>query len=166
LIITELNWNESITLSDNLNITATPAYHRSNRTFATKKTLWASYVIQADNHKIFYSGDTGYGKHFKLIGDEYGPFDLALMECGQYNKKWPQSHMFPSQTAKAVIDLKTAMTIPVHWGKFAESDHSWNESVKLFLANADSLHIPVSIPLIGQPYTLGDTMRTDNWWDF
>jgi L-ascorbate metabolism protein UlaG (beta-lactamase superfamily) len=166
LIITELNWNESITLNDNLNITATPAYHRSNRTFATKKTLWASYVIEADNHKIFYSGDTGYGKHFKLIGDEYGPFDLALMECGQYNKKWPQSHMFPSQTAKAVIDLKTAMTIPVHWGKFAESDHSWNESVKLFLAKADSLHIPVSIPLIGQPYTLGDTMRSDNWWDF
>jgi L-ascorbate metabolism protein UlaG (beta-lactamase superfamily) len=165
-VITELNWTESITVNDKLKITATPAHHRSNRTLASRKTLWASYVMEADGYKIFYSGDTGYSKHFKLIGEQYGPFDLAMMECGQYNKKWSQSHMHPSQTTQAAVDLKTAMTIPVHWGKFAESDHPWNEPVQLLLKSADSLHLPVSIPFIGQPYTIGDTVLQYEWWEF
>ena len=37
---------------------------------------WAHY---------FFSGDGGYGPYFKAIGNSYGPFDLALMECGQYD---------------------------------------------------------------------------------
>jgi L-ascorbate metabolism protein UlaG (beta-lactamase superfamily) len=165
-VITELNWNEAITLTDKLKITATPAHHRSNRTFASRKTLWASYVIQADGYKIYFSGDTGYSKHFGLIGERYGPFDLAMMECGQYNKRWSQSHMHPSLTARAAMDLKASMVIPIHWAKFAESDHPWNEPVKLLLQSADSLKLPVSIPFIGQPYTIGDTALQYNWWDF
>jgi len=165
-IITELNWNDSTTLTDKVTITATPAHHRSNRTFESRKTLWASYVIKADGYKIYFSGDTGYSKHFKIIGDQYGPFDLAMIECGQYNKRWSQSHLFPTQTVQATIDLKAAMTIPIHWGKFAESDHPWNEPVKLLVASADSLHVPVSIPYIGQPYSIGDPAINYNWWDF
>jgi len=165
-IITELNWNDSIQLTNSITITATPAYHRSNRTFKTKKTLWASYVIGADSYKIFYSGDTGYGKHFKLIGQQYGPFDLAMMECGQYNVRWPHSHMFPNQAAQAAIDVGAAMTIPVHWGKYAESEHAWNEPVNLFVKAADSLKVPVTVPMLGQPYTIGTIVERFDWWNY
>ena len=64
------------------------------------------------------------------------------------------------------MDLKASMVIPIHWAKFAESDHPWNEPVKLLLQSADSLKLPVSIPFIGQPYTIGDTALQYNWWDF
>ena len=164
-IITELNWNESFKVTDSLTIIATPAHHRSNRTFEQRKTLWASYVIQAGQYKIYFSGDTGYSKHFSLIGEQYGPFDLALLECGQYNKNWSQSHMHPSQTAKAAIDLRASMVIPIHWAKFAESDHPWNEPVKLLLPNADSLKVDVTIPYIGQPYTIGSKLPLAKWWE-
>ena len=164
-VITELNWNESIKINDSLSITATPAHHRSNRTFEQRKTLWASYVIHADDYKIYFSGDTGYSNHFKIIGDQYGPFDLALLECGQYNKNWPQSHMHPSQTAKAAVDLRASMIIPIHWAKFVESDHPWNEPIKLLLANTDSLHLPVAVPYIGQPYSIGSTPHLTKWWE-
>ncbi|HEX8462494.1 MAG TPA: MBL fold metallo-hydrolase, partial [Segetibacter sp.] len=159
-MITELNWNDSVKLTNSITITATPARHRSNRTLETKKTLWASYVINADGYKIFYSGDTGYGLHFKLIGQQYGPFDLAMMECGQYNIKWPQSHMFPNETAQAAVDVRAAMTIPVHWGKYAESEHAWNEPVSLFKKAADSLKLRVTVPFIGLPYTIGTIVET------
>jgi L-ascorbate metabolism protein UlaG (beta-lactamase superfamily) len=165
-IITELNWNDSIKLTNTITITAAPAHHRSNRTFKTNKTLWASYVISADGYKIFYSGDSGYSQHFKKIGQQYGPFDLALMECGQYNIKWPHSHMFPNQTAQAALDLGAAVTIPVHWGKYAESEHAWNEPVNLLLNAADSLKVPVTVPFIGQPYTIGTTVKRFDWWNF
>lgn len=165
-MITELNWNDSTKVSEHLTITATPAHHRSNRTFKkVRKTLWASYVIKTDGYKLFFSGDTGYSRHFKLIGNQYGPFDLALLECGQYNVKWPQSHMFPRQTAQAATDLRAAMTLPIHWGKYAESEHVWNESVNLYVKAADSLRVPVTVPRIGEPYTLGTAAKRADWWN-
>jgi L-ascorbate metabolism protein UlaG (beta-lactamase superfamily) len=165
-MITELNWNDSVKLTGSITITATPAHHRSNRTLKQKKTLWASYVISADGYKIFYSGDSGYSDHFKKIGEQYGPMDLAMMECGQYNLKWPQSHMFPYQSVQAAIDIGAAMTIPVHWGKYAESEHAWNEPVNLFKKAADSLKVPVTVPFIGLPYTIGTVMEIPHWWNY
>jgi L-ascorbate metabolism protein UlaG (beta-lactamase superfamily) len=58
------------------------------------------------------------------------------------------------------------MILPVHWGKFAESTHPWNESVNLLLPVADSLKISVTIPKIGQPYTLGNAPERSGWWNF
>ncbi|PJJ83631.1 MBL fold metallo-hydrolase [Mucilaginibacter auburnensis] len=164
-VITELNWGEAITINEQLNITAMPAHHRSGRGFNGNKTLWASYVIEADGYKMFYSGDTGYTAHFKTIGEHFGPFDLAVMECGQYNTMWSQNHMFPDQTAQAAADLKAKMILPVHWGKFAEAYHGWNESVKTMLPVADSLNVQVTVPKIGEPYTVGTAPLRTPWWN-
>lgn len=38
------------------------------------KTLWASWVIVADNKQVYYSGDSGYHIHYKNIGDCFGPY--------------------------------------------------------------------------------------------
>ena len=131
--IIELNWYQSIMLSGGIKITATPARHQSGRTFGENKTLCASFVINADGSNMFYSGDGGYGPHFKQIGQRFGPFDLAFMECGQYSPNWLFLHMLPSQTAQAGLDLQAKMIQPIHWAKFAESNHPWNEPVKLML---------------------------------
>jgi L-ascorbate metabolism protein UlaG (beta-lactamase superfamily) len=82
-----------------------------------------------------------------------------MMECGQYNIKWPQSHMFPQQTAQAAKDIGAAITIPVHWGKYAESEHGWNESINLLVKAADSLRVPITVPFIGEPYTIGTVVE-------
>ena len=163
--VTELQWEEAVRISESLRIIATPAHHRSNRTFAQRKTLWASYVIEAEGYKIYFSGDTGYSPHFKQIGEQHGPFDVALIECGQYNIKWSQNHLFPWQTARAAQDLKASLLIPAHWAKFAESTHPWNEPVKMLLPSADSLQIPVFTPYIGQPYVVGQPVEKQDWWN-
>jgi L-ascorbate metabolism protein UlaG (beta-lactamase superfamily) len=163
-IIRELNWHESIQVDAHTRITLTPSRHTSGRTLKRDKTLWGSFVIQAGDRRFFYSGDGGYGRHFAAIGSQYGPFDITLMECGQYSENWPEHHMFPEQTARAAKELKSKMIIPVHWGKFAESGHLWNESVKRLIPAADSLGIPVCIPKLGQSYTWGTPVRFDGWW--
>lgn len=164
--IVELNWHQQYELPNGIKITATPARHTSNRTFAAKKTLWASYVIAASNYRLFYSGDGGYGNHFKQIGRQYGPFNLALMECGQYNQNWLSHHMLPKQTAQAAADLQAKMIQPVHWAKFAEAAHPWNEPVQLLIPAAQALGITVSTPRIGEPYTLGQPAKRAVWWAF
>jgi L-ascorbate metabolism protein UlaG (beta-lactamase superfamily) len=165
--IIELNWNQSALLPGGLRITATPAQHRSNRSYSHEnKTLWVSYVIQADRYRLFYSGDSGYGPHFKKIGRQYGPFDLALLECGQYSPNWPWTHLWLGQAAQAAVDLQARLLQPVHWAKFVEANHPWNEPIEKLLPAAQKLSIPLNVPRIGEPYTLGDPPRQEVWWDF
>lgn len=165
--ITELNWNQSVTLPGGLGITCTPAQHKSNRTYGTEnKTLWASYVIQTNGYRLFYSGDSGYGPHFKHIGKQYGPFDLALLECGQYSPNWPWTHLWLGQAAQAAVDLRARLLQPIHWAKFVEANHPWNEPIKKLLPTAKKLGMPINVPRIGEPYTLGDPPKLSPWWDF
>jgi L-ascorbate metabolism protein UlaG (beta-lactamase superfamily) len=163
--IIELNWNQSITLPGGLRLTATPAQHHSKRTFNKENnTLWASYVIQTGQYRVFYSGDGGYGSHFKQIGQQYGPFDLALLECGQYNQTYV--HLGLGQAAQAAVDLHARLLQPIHWAKFPEANHPWNEPIKTLLPAAEKLGIQVNVPRIGEPYTLGDPPKKVAWWEF
>lgn len=165
--IIELNWNQSTTLPGGIKITATPAQHKSNRSYSTEnKTLWASYVIKIGNYNLYYGGDSGYGAHFKQIGQKYGPFDLALLECGQYSPNWPWTHLLLGQSAQAAVDLQARMLQPVHWAKFPEANHPWNEPIKALIPAAKKLNIELNIPRIGEPYALGQPAKKAVWWDF
>ena len=64
------------------------------------------FSVRYPQQKIYYSGDSGYGPHFKAIGDEFGPVDLAIMENGQYDQDWKYIHMMPDETAQAADDLR------------------------------------------------------------
>ncbi|PAW94712.1 hypothetical protein CKK33_14895 [Mucilaginibacter sp. MD40] len=165
--IVELNWDQSVTLPTGLQITATPAQHKSNRTYSQEnKTLWASFVINTGSYRMYYSGDSGYGPHFKQIGEKYGPFDIAFLECGQYSPNWPWAHLWIGQAAQAAADLNARLLQPVHWAKFVAANHPWNEPVNKLLPAAAKSGIPVSVPRIGEPYYLGEPPKTYVWWNF
>ena len=134
--ITELNWGVRF-VTEGINITATPAIHISGRGLGIKQTLWASYVLYLHGFNIFIGGDSGYGSHFKQIGEEYGPFDIAVLENGQYNKNWHDIHLFPEETLTATRELRAEVLFPVHWGKFCLGFHPWNEPAKRIWAAAD-----------------------------
>lgn len=148
--IIELNLGEYYSHNDTLRITSGQARHFSGRGLTSRmSTLWSSYIITSGNHNIFFSGDSGYGPHFKDIGDKYGPFGHAFLECGQYNENWPLIHMKPEETVQAAIDLNTNKFTPVHWGKFALSLHPWDEPPKKAEAEAQRLDQKIEIPAFG-----------------
>jgi L-ascorbate metabolism protein UlaG (beta-lactamase superfamily) len=124
------DWWDGFMDESGLKITATPTRHFSGRLISDRnKTLWCSWVIKAKNHNLFFGGDSGYGKHFPEIGEKYGPFDLTMLECGQYNPNWPFIHSMPEQTITAHLDLKGEYVLPTHWGKFKLSLHPWDEPI-------------------------------------
>ena len=164
--IIELDWWEEITLFDELLIVFTPTQHFSGRgLFDRDETLWGSYVIQGRHHKIYFSGDSGYFKGFKEIGDKYGPFDYTFMECGAYNEKWYFVHMFPEETAQAQIDLRGKIMQPIHWGTFDLALHSWYDPMKRVAEAADSLGIKLSTPIVGETITIDENLKTTRWWE-
>ena len=164
--IVELDWWQEAKHED-LVFRCTPAQHFSGRKFSNRQsTLWSSWIISSITENIFFSGDSGYGPHFKEIGERYGPFDFAMMECGQYNKMWPDVHMFPEETAQAGIDIKAAQIMPIHWGAFKLAMHPWKDPVQRVVAKAKELNIPVITPKIGEPFLINDNATANtNWWE-
>ncbi len=162
--IIELDLQEVAMINDKVKLTATPARHFSGRGFTRNKSLWCSYVLETAAHKIFIGGDSGYGEHFKQIGDQYGPFDIVILECGQYNAYWPYIHMMPEETAQAAVDLKGKVLFPVHWGKFKLSMHPWNEPAIRVVKEAEKLNLRVTTPMIGEPIILDESYPNKTWW--
>jgi L-ascorbate metabolism protein UlaG (beta-lactamase superfamily) len=163
--IIELNWNDSKEING-IEFVCLPARHFSGRgPFNRNSTLWSSWAIKSEHGKIYFSGDSGYGKHLKKIGDEHGPFDISLIDCGQYNKAWKYSHMFPEQSLKATKDLKGEYLIPIHWGAFTLSTHSWIEPPEKVFANAEKLGQKIILPQIGQIISMKQTnYKIKKWW--
>ncbi|WP_281986423.1 MBL fold metallo-hydrolase [Aquimarina aggregata] len=167
--IIELDWWQDISL-EGLHFICTPAQHFSGRGLTDRtKTLWSSWIIKSDNENIFFSGDSGYDDHFKEIGEKFGPFDFAMIECGQYNELWPDVHMFPEETAQAGLDIRAHKIMPIHWGAFKLAMHSWTDPIERVTKTAKELNIDIIVPKIGESIFLKendsiDTTVNDKWW--
>ncbi|WP_224485572.1 MBL fold metallo-hydrolase [Robertkochia aurantiaca] len=164
--IEELDWNDH-TEFGGIDFTACTSRHFSGRAMTDQdETLWASWVINGNKNRIYFSGDGGYGTHFKEIGDKYGPFDLAMIECGQYNEDWKDIHMMPEQSVQAALDLRSRRTMPIHWGAFRLSVHPWKDPIQRFTEAADDKGVTYIHPLIGERFSISRDFPGTRWWEF
>lgn len=163
--IHEMDWWDELEV-DGLKLAFTPSRHFSGRGLTNRfSTLWGSWVIHGESDRIYFSGDGGYGPHFKDIGDRFGPFDFAMMECGQYNERWKEIHMMPEETAQAGLDIQAKVIMPIHWGAFSLAMHSWTDPVERVLKAAEELKLPVYVPKIGSYINLDQNLETrEEWW--
>ncbi len=163
-LIQEFDWWQSTTFQG-IEITFTPSRHFSGRGISDRfKSLWGGWVFVHGEHKIYWSGDGGYGPHFKEVGERLGPFDWAFMECGQYNENWHPIHLFPEECAQAAAEAGAKWSIPVHWGGFQLALHTWKEPVERFVAAATAADLHVCTPEIGAIVVMGEESQTQAWW--
>ncbi len=163
-MIMERDWNEDVVLSNGFTITVTPARHFSGRGFTRNQSLWVSFVVAGPEHRVYVGGDSGYDDHFKTIGEKHGPFDLVMLECGQYNRYWKYIHMMPEETAQAAVDLRAKRLMPVHWSKFSLALHAWDEPILKVVDAARKLDLPVVHPLIGETVHIDSATAYSTWW--
>jgi len=163
--IVELDWWNECDF-DGFKFVCTPARHFSGRTLSDRfATLWCSWVIKGSKTSVFFSGDSGYGPHFKQIGKKYGPFDLTLLECGQYDPLWLNIHMMPEQTAQAHADLRGKRMIPMHWGAFVLAFHPWTDSVERVLAAGAKTGATILTPELGETVAFTSSQPSIKaWW--
>ncbi|MDA1874224.1 MULTISPECIES: MBL fold metallo-hydrolase [Bacillus] len=163
--ISEHKWWDEITF-DTIKLVCAPARHFSGRSMTDRdRSLWCSWLILGQETKVFFSGDSGYAPHFKEIGDKYGPFDLTLMECGQYDTRWSAIHMLPEETVQAHIDVKGELLLPIHWGAFTLALHEWSDPIERVTKEAKRLGVTVATPQIGESITLKPTNYLSSaWW--
>jgi L-ascorbate metabolism protein UlaG (beta-lactamase superfamily) len=164
--ITELNWWDE-TKFQGLTVALTPSKHFSGRgIFNRDTTLWGGWVILGNQTRFFTSGDGGYDAHFKEIGEKYGPFDIALIEGGQYDRRWAWAHMFPEESVQANIDVKGKHMMLIHWGAFSLANHGWTEPIERALKAAKKNDVNLIAPKIGETVPLVESISTTvtSWW--
>src|SRR5690606_5890649 len=144
----------------------TPARHYSGRTGINNSTLWTSWVIESPDHKIFHSGDSGYGNHFLQIGEKLGPFDIGFIKIGDYGADlgWQDIHMHPEKSIKAAQDIRAKVMFPIHWGTFNLSNHDWYEPINLAVDYANKQDINLVTPKIGETVIYGTAYKNELWW--
>ncbi|MGW5102089.1 MBL fold metallo-hydrolase [Streptomyces sp. NPDC004100] len=164
----ELDWHESARIGG-LTLTATPARHFCGRGLRnTQHTLWASWVVAGDEHRVYHSGDTGYFEGFQDIGTAYGPFDLTMIQIGAYSPYWPDIHMTPEEGLRAHLDLQDGrphgVLLPIHWGTFNLAMHTWAEPGEWTRDASDEAGQAVATPRPGEPFEPAGKIPTDPWW--
>ena len=127
-MLTELDWNEPADLGGGFTVHCLPARHFSGRGMTRNKTLWASFLLKTPSgHRIYIGGDSGYGPHFREIGQKFPGIDLAILENGQYNADWAQIHTLPAELPQVCRDLGAKEVVTVHHSKYTLSKHAWDE---------------------------------------
>ncbi|MEO3989606.1 MBL fold metallo-hydrolase [Pseudocitrobacter cyperus] len=164
--VTEADWQEQVEISPSLSVHVLPARHFSGRGIKRNQTLWASFMFVTPQRKIYYSGDSGYGPHFKAIGQQFGSVDLAILENGQYDQDWRYIHMHPEETAQAAVDLHAQAVLPGHSGRFVLAKHTWDDPYKRLQEASKDKAYRLLTPVLGEPVRLADRLQQfRTWWE-
>jgi L-ascorbate metabolism protein UlaG (beta-lactamase superfamily) len=163
--IVELDWWDSHTFGD-LALWAVPARHASGRVLLVDDgaKLWAGYAFLGARHRAYYSGDTGLFPGLRTIGERLGPFDLTMIEIGQYDQAWPDWHLGPEQALEAHRRVGGAVMLPVHWGLFALASHGWTEPIERAVAAARDENAVLITPRPGQSVEPTAERPQERWW--
>ena len=160
--VVELTWWETAR-QGRWKVTCLPAQHWSNRIgMSRNSTLWCSWLIESDERKYFFAGDTGYFHGFAEYGRKLGPIDLAMLPIGAYAPRWfmRYSHMDPAEAYRAFGELRARWMVPMHWGTFDLTNEPVDQPPKeLKKAIRDSGGDPsvVRLMAIGERWSLPET---------
>ena len=161
--ITELDWTERVQVGG-LKITALPARHFSGRSLFNRfQTLWASFVLAGPRHRVYYGADSGEWEGFAEIGEQYGPFDLTMLEIGAFDPLWANIHMGPDGAMRMFAAMGgEGLLMPIHWGLFNLALHAWRQPIeRVFAAHGVKLWTPE--PGLPTEVAPGVEVRSE-WW--
>lgn len=157
--VIELDWWESTELAG-LRLTATPSQHFSGRVGNRNKTLWASFVIETERRRVFFSGDTALTPEFDEVRAKFAPFDLVMLEVGGFHPSWDHIHLGPDNALEALRMLGGGPFMPVHWGTFNLALHAWDYPIETLYAKS----IELLMPQLGAPFEPAHGLPRTPWW--
>jgi L-ascorbate metabolism protein UlaG (beta-lactamase superfamily) len=165
--VVEHDWWQDAKLANGVRVVSTPARHFNGRGVPWRTgALWTSWAIVGPAHRVFFSGDTGLTESFREIAVREGPFDVAMLEIGQYHPTWGSIHLGPEGALDAFTRIGAKTLIPIHWGTFVLAYHAWSEPVETLVVEAAKRNLTVATPGLGEPIEPagGAPTPTTSWW--
>jgi L-ascorbate metabolism protein UlaG (beta-lactamase superfamily) len=129
----DLDWWETTRHTCGVESTVVPARHFSARALSDRnRNLWSGFVVSGSSGHVYFAGDTGWGEHFREIGERFVPIRAALLPIGSYLPRWfmHPAHIDPQQAVDAHIALGARTSVAVHFGTFALGDDGEYDPVR------------------------------------
>ncbi len=139
--VSELDWGDQAAVTADVRVTAVPARHFSGRGLRDRnRTLWCGYVVEGPSGAVYFAGDTGWGSHFREIGERFPNIRLALIPIGAYRPQWFMGpvHISPDDAVRAHEDVGAATSVGIHFGTFHLADDGQDEPVEELKRALDS----------------------------
>jgi L-ascorbate metabolism protein UlaG (beta-lactamase superfamily) len=173
--ITELDWTERVSLPG-LTVTSWPARHFTGRGILDRfTTLWASFVIEGADHRVYFGADTGWWEGFGEIAAQYDGFDLTMLEIGAFHPLWASIHLGPDNASRAFEAMRRGMSqkgdrggllMPIHWGLFNLALHAWKQPAERITEIAAETGLKLWMPEPGRPtHVVGGQEHLSRWWE-
>ena len=112
----ELDWGERLTVNTprgEITIEAFEVSHWGARWRHDKQRGVNGYLLERNNKKLLFGGDTAFCPHFKKL-KEKGPFDLAVMPIGSYKPGDTAWHCTPEEAIEMANDAGAHYILPIH----------------------------------------------------
>jgi L-ascorbate metabolism protein UlaG (beta-lactamase superfamily) len=126
--VDELDWWESIKISEDVTVHFVPARHFSSRSpWDRNKTLWGGFVISGPAGNVYFAGDTALGTHFREIARRFAPVRMAILPISPYrpqeskdqmSRNYSLVHMGPGEAVQAHEELGATVSIAAHFQVF------------------------------------------------
>ena len=117
----ELDWWQSHAIDERTRASFVPTQHFSGRSpWDQNRTLWGAFVLEIGARKVYFGGDSGYGHHYRKTFESFGAMDAALLPIGAYAPRdfMGPVHMNPEEAVRAHLDLRSSLSIGIHYGTF------------------------------------------------
>lgn len=156
----EAGWYQQYaTEKSSLRITFLPVQHWSNRFMHDiNRTLYGSFMIEADGINIFFNGDSGYCSYPKTISKLFPNIDIAMIGVGAYHPPLMMKdvHTNPYEALQIFHDLKAKTFIPMHYGTFDLADEPLGEPYRILKQLQSETQIGKAIRLldVGEVFAL------------
>jgi L-ascorbate metabolism protein UlaG (beta-lactamase superfamily) len=123
LVTRAVDWHDTATLRTGVKIHVEATHHWSARSLRdARHALWASFVIDNGQRRIYAIGDTGFsdGETFRVVARRHPRLDLALIPIGAYEPRWfmSEQHINPTEAVAAWQLSGAARAVGHHWGTF------------------------------------------------
>ena len=132
--VRELKWGERVTLTTRhgeLTIEAFEVAHWGARWRHDRQRGFNGYILERNNRKLLFGGDTAYCPHFKKLKSK-GPFDLAVMPIGSYKAGESTWHCTPEEAIEMANDAGANYILPIHHMTFNFGKDIQNEPIERF----------------------------------
>jgi N-acyl-phosphatidylethanolamine-hydrolysing phospholipase D len=144
--VLEMDWWQEAEFGP-ISVVSVPAQHFSSRTMLDRNlTLWSGFVLRTSKGNIYFAGDSGYCSSFYDIGNHLGPMRVSMIPIGAYQPRWFMApmHLNPEEAVRVHLDVKSELSIGMHWGTFSLTDEPMAEPPIMLRHSLARRHVPAT----------------------
>jgi L-ascorbate metabolism protein UlaG (beta-lactamase superfamily) len=150
--VDELGWDKTIEAAG-LTLRALRPRHWGARLTVDSHREYNSYVLDANQRRILFAGDTALTDRFASLANESKRIDLSIFGIGAYDP-WIHNHASPEQVWSMFEQSGAKYLMPMHHSTFKLSDEPTQEPMQRLLAAAGGQSDRIVARDLGRLWTL------------